>query len=300
MTIGKIRAMLGVDPAEFLSTPDAGSAPTLPAEPAAPPAETPPLNRVPQGEEEYADRRRDPWLGAPQPLQPDRNPMIGLRELWLETVADPPWAPDAVPTLPKLSDRQLMTDPPHEPLLRRASMSAVVQTLLSRRAPDDEIDVPNLVEQLASARAVRELPRTSRPTLRFGAHVLLDESEAMSLFWRDQCALVDVVRDVVGASSTRVSVLTGTPSRLEPGHRHPSPGRAVLVVGGFGIRWGRADQPSWESYVRWLRQRDCRVVALVPFSRDRWPAWLTALLPVVSWDRVTTVGGVRAALGRAA
>jgi hypothetical protein len=60
------------------------------------------------------------------------------------------------------------------------------------------------------------------------------------------------------------------------------------------------EQDRWESYVRWLRQRDCRVVALVPFPPDRWPAWLTALLPVVCWDRVTTVGGVRAVLGRAA
>jgi hypothetical protein len=226
--------------------------------------------------------------------------MIGLRKLWQESAPERPWLPESVPPLPRLSEEQLVADPPLEPLLRRASTAAVVQTLLSRRVADQEVDVPALVEQLASARAVRELPRTTRPTLRFGAHVLLDQSEAMSLFWRAQCALVNVVRNVVGASSTQVSVLTGAPSRLEPGHRHPSPGKAVLVLAGFGIRWGRVEQDSWESYVRWLRQRECRVVALVPFPRDRWPGWLTALLPVVCWDRVTTVGGVRAALGRAA
>lgn len=228
----------------------------------------------------------------------EQDPMAGLRRSWVEAT-EQPWTSDSVPDLPKITPEQLVADPPHEPLLRRATTSAVVQALLSRHLPDNEIDVPALVEQMASARAVRELPRLPQPTLRFGAHVLVDQSEGMSLFRRDQETLVGAIRDVVGATLTEVSLLDGSPRRMRRHNRDPEPGRAVLVLAGFGIRWGRVERNAWENYVRWLRQRECRVVALVPFPRDRWPGWLTSLMPVVCWDRVTTVGVVRAALGRA-
>lgn len=233
-----------------------------------------------------------------EPEAREQGPMVGLQESWTER-PDQPWTTDAVPDLPRITEKQLIADPPHEPLLRRATTSAVVQALLSRHAPDSEIDVPALVEQTASARAVRELPRLPRPTLRFGAHVLVDQSEGMSLFRRDQQTLLGAIRGVVGEALTEVSVLDGSPRRMRRGHRDPEPGRAVLVLAGFGIRWGRVERNAWENYVCRLRQRECRVVALVPFPRDRWPGWLTALMPVVCWDRGTTVGVVRAALGKA-
>lgn len=239
-------------------------------------------------------------FGQTEPAEQDQHPMAGLRTSWDEPPAvPPPWIPDDVPSLPRLDAARLTLPLPHEPLLRRASTSAVVQALLSRQMPDSEVDVPALVEQLASGQAVAELPRLVQPTLRFGAHVLVDRSEGMSLFWRDQRTLVDAIRNVVGAALTDVSVITGSPRRMHRRHQHPVPGRAVLALAGFGIRRGRAERDVWEAYVRWLRQRDCRVVALVPFTRERWPGWLTVLMPVVCWDRVTTIGAVRAALGRA-
>jgi hypothetical protein len=259
-------------------------------------------------QEEPAEPVRAPVRDSPPPRRPgqaepaeqEQNPMAGLRTSWDETPpAQPPWTSEDVPSLPRLDAARLTLPLPHEPLQRRASTSAVVQALLSRQMPDSEVDVPALVEQLASGQAVSELPRLAQATLRFGAHVLVDRSDGMSLFWRDQRTLVDAIRNVVGAALTDVSVITGSPRRMHRKHQHPAPGRAVLALAGFGIRRGRAERDVWEAYVSWLRQRDCRVVALVPFTRDRWPAWLTALMPVVCWDRVTTIGAVRAALGRA-
>ncbi|MEU7477839.1 hypothetical protein AB0A63_17770 [Lentzea sp. NPDC042327] len=290
--VRQIERLLGIEHGTPPVVEDA--APPPPEPQPLPPPEEHVRTRMPEAEE---TGRRFGDFEQPPSYRTEQDPMVGLKVSWDdEGEPDRPWLP--VPDLPVLSPEQLLRRPPHEPLLRRASTSAVVQALFSRRMPDTEVDVPALVEQLASARAVSELPRLAHPTLRFGAHVLMDRSEGMSLFWRDQQALVGVVNSVIGASLTEVSVLSGSPRRMQRGHRHPAPDRAVLVLAGFGIRRGRAEQEVWEPYVRWLRRRRCRVVALVPFPRDRWPGWLTSLMPVVSWDRVTTVGAVRAALGR--
>jgi hypothetical protein len=294
--VRKIARLLGVDLGQHHAAADAEPASVLPpdrlhaTEMAGPPWP----EQAPAATERVVRRSR----ATGEAEEREQDPMAGLRRSWVE-VPDQPWATDAVPDLPRITPEQLVADPPHEPLLRRATTSAIVQALLSRHVPDDEIDVPALVEQTASARAVRELPRLPRPTLRYGAHVLVDQSEGMSLFWRDQQTLLDAIRGVVGEALTGVSVLDGSPRRMRRGHLDPEPGRAVLVLAGFGIRWGRVERNAWENYVARLRQRECRVAALVPFPRDRWPGWLTSLMPVVCWDRVTTVGAVRAALGKA-
>ncbi|GAB2843253.1 hypothetical protein GCM10027200_49300 [Lentzea nigeriaca] len=255
---------------------------------------------VPSGERPSGLDR--PRFSEP-PKEEESGPLVGLRQSWVEDVPENlriAWQDQEVVPLETTTADRLRRKPPFEPLLRRASTSALVQAMLSRRLPGDEVDVPTLVDELAAGRAVTSLPMSPRPTLRCGAHVLIEESSAMSLFWRDQWELAKVVRNVVGPGLTDVTVFRGSPLRPRRDHPQPAPRRAVLVLSAFDMQRGRANREDWERYVAALRQRDCRVVGLVPFPRERWSAWLTGLMPLVCWDRSTTVGTVRSAMGRAA
>lgn len=289
--VSAVAEMLGLDlPAEVVSAVLRTEFPTAQQEEAVTP--TLPAEDVPIGERQDAPRFSEPRQSA------EGGQLIGLRQSWVETKAPPRvWSDPDVDALETASISMLRRPLPHEPLLRRASTAALVQSLLSRRLPGDEVDVAALVEEVAAGRAVTSLPRLPTPTLRCGAHVLVDDSDAMSLFWRDQWQLARVVRSVVGAGLTQVSVFSGTPSLNDPG---PQPRQAVLVMSAFDVLRGRAERDEWERYVAGLRKRACQVVALVPFPRERWPRWLVRLMPVICWDRRTTVGTVRAALGRAA
>jgi hypothetical protein len=286
-----VSEMLGLAlPAEVVSAVMRSEFPTAQQEEAVTP--TLPAEDVPIGERPDAPRFEEPRQSG------EGGQLIGLRQSWVETKAPPRvWSDPDVDALETASISMLRQPLPHEPLLRRASTAALVQSLLSRRLPGDEVDVAALVEEVAAGRAVTSLPRLPTPTLRCGAHVLVDDSDAMSLFWRDQWQLAQVVRSVVGAGLTQVSVFSGTPFPGDPG---PQPRQAVLVLSAFDVLRGRAERDEWEKYVAGLRKRECQVVALVPFPRDRWPGWLVRLMPVICWDRRTTVGMVRSALGRAA
>ncbi|MFS8095733.1 hypothetical protein LFM09_01215 [Lentzea alba] len=291
----RVSAMLGfTEPVEITEFAQGSQLPTAQMEEPVTPAL--PSDDVPIGERGDAT--------APQFEEPRRDSsngqLIGLRRSWVETKAPPQvWSDPDVDALETATITMLRQPLPHEPLLRRASTSALVQSLLSQRLPGDEIDVDALVEDVAAGRAVTSLPRLPTPTLRCGAHVLIDDSDAMSLFWRDQWELARVVRNVVGPGLTDVTVFSGSPLLTDAG-RDPEPRRAVLVLSAFDVLRGGAERDEWEDYVWGLRKRGCRVVALVPFPRERWPRWLTCLMPVICWDRSTTVGTIRSALGRAA
>jgi hypothetical protein len=148
------------------------------------------------------------------------------------------------------------------------------------------------------------LPRLPVPTLRFGVQVLVDRAEPMFPFYRDQQALIEAVRDVVGRGMTEVryfadSPLRGTGAghrRSWTGYRPPAPGRPVLVVSGFNINLdAERYQADWQRLVHLLSKQDSAAVAFVPFPRGRWPGWLSTLLPLVCWDRSATTAAVRAA-----
>ncbi|MCP2204622.1 hypothetical protein [Lentzea flava] len=296
--VGTVARMLGITepvPVEKITSREVPTAQQdEPVTPVLPPASS----DVPFGE--HPERPEPPRFDDAED-DTGRGPLVGLRESWVE-VAKPTlvWEDENVAMLERTTVEQLRRKPPFEPLLRRASTAAMVQSLMTQRLPGDEVDVDALIDEVAAGRAVTSLPRLPQPTLRCGAHVLIEDSEAMSLFWRDQWELARVVRNVVGAALTDVSVFSSTPLWPRRGHSHPAPRRAVLVLSAFDVLQGRAEREEWEYYVAWLRQRECRVAGLVPFPPDRWSRWLTRLMPLVCWDRGTTVGTVRSALERVA
>ncbi|MFD4676460.1 hypothetical protein ACFWNN_42530 [Lentzea sp. NPDC058450] len=264
-------------------------------DPAAPPVAEP-------GEVKAAARSSGeppaPERSPPRPRTPSSVVVREHHEVVPLTERD--WA-DAVP-LEVPTQRHRSARPPHHRLLPPKSERAILQAILSHRVPDGQIDVPRLVDMVARGRPVRTLPRLQVPTMRFGVQVLVDMSPAMDLFARDQDSLVEQVRGLVGKHATDTRNFVACPLR-DKGYRPPAPGSRVLVLSDFGMG-GRPLTPErcrpreWEAFVQLLRSHECSPVGLVPFPARRWPSWLVALLPLVTWDRETTVSRAQVRMSR--
>ncbi|GAA3868984.1 hypothetical protein GCM10022243_38220 [Saccharothrix violaceirubra] len=218
-----------------------------------------------------------------------------LRRQWREEPPPMPWT--EADKLGTATVDRLRRALPHTPLLRDGVLAGIVGALVARPVADGEIDVERLVEVLAHGRPVAVLPRRVRHSLRFGAHLLLDRGEAMFPFRRDQDDLEHAVGAVVGRTSRTTARFVTSP--FEAGKEAlPQRGRPVLVLSGFGIGGAHADPADWARYARRVRSRGSRLVGLVPFPEHRFPGWLRRTMPVVTWDRSTTVGAVHRAVAR--
>ncbi|MFI1844959.1 hypothetical protein ACH439_22855 [Streptomyces microflavus] len=205
------------------------------------------------------------------------------------------------PALAERGDGPAEAEPAHHTLLPPNSETATLQTVLSRTVREGEIDTHRLLEEFATGRPLQNLPRLPVRTLRFGTQVLIDLGPGMEMFARDQDELVNRITVIVGRHATEVLYFAGSPLNYAgPGagwtwrpYRPPAAGTRVLILSGFGCNLpGSGTAPTlwqeWQELTGLLRRSGCRPAALVPLPPDRFPAPLTSLMPVVSWDRSTT------------
>lgn len=215
-----------------------------------------------------------------------------------------------VRSLPRSAVRPPGPGPGREPLLAPRGAASILQAMIARNTEEGPLDVATIVDFLARRQTLERLPREVRPTLRFGVQVLVDMGLAMEPFAGDQAQVIAQVRDVAGPQRTSVRYFADAPARgAGPGagrtwrrYEPPDPGTRVLILSDFGlggpVPHPRRSQPDeWRSLAGELRRRDCAAVGLLPVPAGRWPAWLLALMPLISWDRAATAGRVSSWLG---
>ncbi|GAA3951945.1 hypothetical protein [Actinoplanes auranticolor] len=213
------------------------------------------------------------------------------------------------PVLPPPSSGANRSPLPHQSLLAPRSAPAIVQFLVSREVADGPPDVTAAVGLIAAGRPLSAVPCEPRPTLRFGAQVLIDLGEGMRPFRRDQSDIRDAVLALLGEGAADVLNFADAPLRgAGPGRRStwndyapPESGRPVLLLTDFGIGGDpasvrRAEQGEWLAFFDLLRRHRCGSVALVPYPPARWPAALRARCAMLAWDRKVTVSHARAAV----
>ncbi len=198
---------------------------------------------------------------------------------------------------------------PYEPLFDPMTARQLVVPPLSADIPSGEIDVAKLIERICRGRPVSEMPWLSRRSLSRGVQLLVDCSEAMQPFARDQEEVTQWLHDVVGESLIETLRFRDVPTRGAGTGRIrdwnpyvlPPPGRTVLVLTSLGV-WGpsrnieRAFVDEWAALAAGLKQQGSRLVVFVPYPADRWdPVW-EDLMVVIRWDRMTTASHVGAAL----
>ncbi|WP_436501090.1 hypothetical protein [Actinokineospora sp. HUAS TT18] len=289
--VAKIRAMLGMSRVD--------GADRLPSDETPPHPEPP--HRDQRGEAaEVASIPPDTAPPTPAPLaRPPRSAEALSVELTASTSVSPPdpWR-DAAP-LPTLADLPPRDDP-HTPLLRPGAEYGVLQAAVSRPVHDGEVDIARLVTRLATGKPVDRLPRRRRWTLRFGVQLLVDHSSAMTLYEQDTWALAARLDRLLGAGTLSRWDFDGSPwtDLDDRPYKVPSVG-SVLILSSFGIHPAcppTHSVPAWTKLIDTLHRNEIRAVAMIPFPRHRVPGWLTDLVPVIPWDRTTTVATVRAAM----
>lgn len=210
------------------------------------------------------------------------------------------------PTLALSATRPRLPALPHESLLAPRSAAAILQYLLSREVADGPPDVTAAIDAIATGRPLAAMPREPQPTLRFGGQLLIDLSDGMRPFRRDQAEVRDAVLSIMGKGAAEVVYFTDAPLRGAgpgrrwswAGYRPPAAGRRVLILTDFGIGGDpmslrRAEPHEWVDFFDLLERNRCTPVALVPYPPARWPAALRARCPMLMWDRNITVGHAR-------
>lgn len=265
-----------------------------------------PAERPPDTPKATSNAAAQPQAEPPSADQDPPQSVPMLPELSSEPLAETDWSP--VPSLPLPDDDQ---SPLSTPLLAPRTAAAVLHTLLATLTADGDPDVEAVARLWAQAKPLRTLPRKSRATLRFGVQVLVDMGEAMQLFADDQRDLVARIRSVAGTETVAVRHFSDVPSRgAGSGGRRtwrpytpPSTGSRVLLLSNFGIGGPRfhdrrGTPAEWRRFIASVRRAGCSPVGLVPYPPSRWPAWLASSLPLLTWDRDTTVGRASVAVRR--
>jgi hypothetical protein len=190
---------------------------------------------------------------------------------------------------------------PPAPLFVPRWERAIVSAAVAVPEQSGPVDVREVVRRLARAEAITLLPRQRRPSLRAGAHVLVDVGRGMLPFTADRVQLLKALRRVVGADRTPMARFVGTPSRGCGGSRRdrwkpfePAPGRPVVLATDLGIARtsDAASQDEWLVFLRRMQAAGCRVTAFIPYPPVRVPSPLARFVTIVFWDRATSPGQV--------
>ena len=216
------------------------------------------------------------------------------------------WGPRS---LPRVNASLLGSPPARAPLLAPRGAATILQAMIARSTAEGPLDVPAIVDLLARRQVIGRLPQAVRPTLRFGVEILVDLGLSMEPFAGDQDQVVALVRAAAGTERASVTYFADAPGRGAGAgaprdwqrYAPPEPGTRVLILSDFGLGgprlYGQRSHPEeWRELVGDLRRAECDAVALLPVPPDRWPPWLTALLPLVCWDRTATASTIASSL----
>lgn len=206
-----------------------------------------------------------------------------------------------VPPLEASAPEDETQSPPHDPLFFPRWTRGILSAGLATRSELGPIDIDRVVRILSRGQCLRSFPLLSSPTLSRGIQLLIDRSEAMTPFIKDQIRLAKDISSVVGKDRVNTMRFVGCPgrragagperswSRYEP----PLPGVPVLLLTDLGIgRPQLSDERSgvaeWLKFAAQVKKAECPLLAFVPYAPARWPPTLMGEFTIIQWDRNTT------------
>lgn len=218
------------------------------------------------------------------------SPLGAAVPMQLETVPSPdPDRPKNIPTHPPLFDGHVAP--------------SLLAALVAVEVNQTEVDMDRAVRLLAERQSMSSLPVRRRRTLVRGVQLLTDIGLGMAPFRRDIEQLVALTTATIGSSATQRLQFADTPLRgAGPGARRtwtrsylpPALGTPVLIatdlgIGGPSDHYAASRPEDWLVLSAMLARRGSPLVVLVPYPRPRWPRPLVGRVPIVTWDRSTTL-----------
>lgn len=190
---------------------------------------------------------------------------------------------------------------PLEPLFLPRWTRAILSAGLATNSDVGPVDVDRVVEILARGESLKTVPLLSTPTLTRGVQLLIDRSEAMTPFIRDQVRLHKEIVATVGADRVTTLRFVGCPVRGAGGGAEPSwsayeppvSKAPVLLLTDLGIgrprlNDDRAGIDEWLLFIERVKKAKCPLVAFVPYGQSRWPPELASRMSIIQWDRKTS------------
>ncbi len=192
--------------------------------------------------------------------------------------------------------------PAYQPLLVERWFQGIFTSALSTKAPSREIDFRRLERNVARGETLAELPFKSQASLARGVHVLVDRSETMQPFWRDETYLITRLRRFLGEVLVQPFWFEMDPHRPPASQlrwRGPVPrgfhqDTPVLLVTDFGTGADAATARfmDWEPWlpIFQLAEGSCSpVIALIPSTPSLWPPGLHRFVAsALMWDHGTS------------
>lgn len=187
--------------------------------------------------------------------------------------------------------------PPFTPLLNHKWTRSILSDFLSTMAQNGEIDTIKIIDLLVQGRALNELPRRNLPTLRKGVQILVDISESMIPFKRDQEHIMKEIASILPADCIEILYFEGAPSwgvysdmsdEIKP-YAPPMSGTPILMLTDLGIGHpphinNQSLIAEWMRFAQGIHSDKQPIVALVPYARYRWPRSLMKLMLIYLWD----------------
>jgi hypothetical protein len=269
-----------------------------------------------------------PEVTSAQPQQPGQPPIEEeevRKAAPSATAATSQTLPPSVRRLTPVRRGTVPTAPTTDPLSRSAttvpSAARIFEGLLTVRdgaelmrlaasvpLAIDKIDVDRVVQKLALARPLEELPRLHAPSLALGAQVLADVGQSMQPFFEDQ---EELLRRFAGSLRERVEIryfaddpqLGAGPQRRSGSWKPyvpPDIGASVIALTDLGC--GFPERPdatrAWLRMAQYLRRRQSRVVVFAPVRLSRIPLAVRRVVELVLWDRSSVRRNVMQLAGR--
>ncbi len=216
------------------------------------------------------------------------------------SVRYPKWLSETEP-LNITASSSSITSYPLETLFLPNWTRTILSTALSTYRDVGSIDINEVIFRISQAEPLEKVPRVSYPVMANCVQVLVDESEALEPFFRDQSYLKSTLRRVAGKEGTQFLGFLGCPlwgvrkTKIEnlSDYIPPSSGTTVLLLTDLGIARNsritlRAGIDDWLSFANLVRRAGCSLVAFVPYPPDRWPKPLIKAVTIIQWDRKTS------------
>jgi len=185
--------------------------------------------------------------------------------------------------------------PAFEGLLTERDSIELMRLAASIPTATDRVDVDRVVEHLAYARPLTDLPRLQVKSLAFGAQILVDVGFSMQQFYDDQQDVVKRVADKL-RNFADIRYFADDPMRgcgserrrfTWSDYRLPRPQVPVIVLTDLGCGYPRRANATraWLHMAERLRRRKSRVIVFAAVTLARIPGELVRAVHLVSWDR---------------